>query len=231
LGKPNDRDHGRNSQRASGAGYGGILRPRSDAGIGCALGGIWVRRQGERESAQAIVIMGVSGSGKSTLAALLAAKLDCPFFEGDDFHSPASIAKMRSGKPLTDADRWPWLDRIGAALGKAVRKDGCAVAACSALRRPYRDRLRVAVDAPVAFILLDVGREELMCRLSSRPHHYMPASLLDSQLATLERPDETERSLTLDSNLDPEELGRRAMAWLAESDAATERTSVRAVGP
>ncbi|HMI20392.1 MAG TPA: gluconokinase [Sphingomonas sp.] len=167
--------------------------------------------------------MGVSGSGKSTLASLLAAKLDCPFFEGDDFHSKANVAKMRGGEPLTDADRGPWLDQIGAALGKAVKEGGLAVAACSALRRSYRDRLRAGIDAPVAFILLEVGRDELMRRLSSRPHHYMPPSLLDSQLATLEQPDETERSLTLDSNLDPEELAYRAMAWLAENDAAAER--------
>jgi gluconokinase len=190
-----------------------------------------VRRQGERESAQAIVIMGVSGSGKSTLASLLAAKLDCPFFEGDEFHSTANVAKMRGGEPLTDADRWPWLDRIGAALGKAVKEDGLAVAACSALRHSYRDHLRAAIGAPVAFILLEVGRDELMRRLSNRPHHYMPASLLDSQLAILERPDETERALTLDSNLDPEDLAYRAMAWLAENDAVAERKIVRAVGP
>ena len=175
--------------------------------------------------------MGVSGSGKSTLASLLAAKLDGPFFEGDDFHSAANVAKMRGGEPLTDADRWPWLDRIGAALGKGVKEDGLAVAACSALRHSYRDRLRAAIGAPTAFILLEVGRDELMRRLSNRAHHYMPASLLDSQLATLERPDETERSLTLDSNLDPEDLAHRAMAWLAENDAATERKIIRAVGP
>jgi gluconokinase len=182
-----------------------------------------VRRQGERECAQAIIIMGVSGSGKSTLASLLAEKLACPFFEGDEFHSEANVAKMRSGQPLTDADRWPWLDRIGAAIAAAVKEEQLAVAACSALRHNYRDRLRTAIGAPTAFILLEVGRDELMRRLSSRPHHYMPASLLDSQLATLERPDETERSLTLDSNLDPEELAYRAMAWLAENGAISER--------
>jgi len=182
-----------------------------------------VRRQGERESAQAIIIMGVSGSGKSTLASLLARKLDCPFFEGDDFHSTTNVAKMRGGEPLTDADRGPWLDRIGAALSEAVQESGLAVAACSALRHVYRDRLRAAIGAQTAFILLEVGRDELMRRLSNRPHHYMPASLLDSQLAILERPDETERSLTLDSNLDPDELAYRTMAWLAEIDAAATR--------
>jgi gluconokinase len=184
---------------------------------------MWVRRQGERVSAQAIVIMGVSGSGKSTLASLLAAKLDCSFFEGDDFHSAANVAKMRGGEPLTDADRWPWLDRIGAAVAAAVKEEGQAVAACSALRRRYRDRLRAAIGAPVAFILLEVGRDELMRRLRSRPHHYMPPSLLDSQLAALERPDDAERSLTLDSNIAPEDLGRRAIDWLTESGAAATR--------
>jgi gluconokinase len=190
---------------------------------GARWGGTWVRRQGERESAQAIIIMGVSGCGKSTLASLLAERLACPFFEGDDFHSDANIAKMRGGQPLTDADRWPWLDRIGAAVAAAVKSDGLAVAACSALRHAYRDRLRAAIGAPTAFVLLEVGRSELIHRLNSRPHHYMPVGLLDSQLATLERPDDRERSLTLDGNLDAAELTDRTIAWLTENEAAPAR--------
>jgi gluconokinase len=184
-----------------------------------------VRRQGERDIAQAIILMGVSGSGKSTLASLLATKLGCTFFEGDDFHSAENVAKMRGGEPLTDADRWPWLDRIGAAVAAAVDKDGLAVAACSALRRPYRDRLRAAIGAKTAFILLDVDRDELMRRLRERPHHYMPASLLDSQLATLERPDEGEQALTLDSDVAPDLLVQQVMDWLAESGTAARRSA------
>jgi gluconokinase len=182
-----------------------------------------MRRQGERGPARAIIIMGVSGSGKSTLASLLAEKLACPFLEGDSFHSAASVAKMQGGEPLTDADRWPWLDRLGAAIGSAVAKEGLAVAACSALRRVYRDRLRAAISAPALFILLEVERDELIRRLNNRPGHYMPASLIDSQLAALERPGSDEPALTLDSTSPPDPLARRVMDWIAESAQREER--------
>ena len=180
-----------------------------------------MRRQGEQT--RAIVIMGVSGSGKSTLASLLAEQLGCPFFEGDTFHSEANVAKMRGGEPLTDADRWPWLDKLGTAIGTAARTDGIAVAACSALKHVYRDRLRAAVGLPIAFISLEVGREELVRRLSNRAGHYMPPSLLDSQLAILERPDANERSLTLDSMQSPGALAEQVITWLAPGSAQTER--------
>lgn len=160
--------------------------------------------------------MGVSGSGKSTLGALLARQLACPFLEGDDFHDPQAIAKMRAGRPLTDDDRWPWLDRLGAAIGEALASDGCAVAACSALRRRYRERLREAIAAPTRFVMLDAGYDELLRRLSQRPDHYMPAGLLDSQLATLERPDVDEAVCTLDAAAPPERLCEMAQAWLQE---------------
>jgi len=182
-----------------------------------------MRREGERRSAQAIIIMGVSGSGKSTLAALLADRLACPFFEGDSFHSEASVAKMRAGQPLTDADRWPWLDRLGAAIGFAATGQGRTVAACSALRRAYRDRLRAAIAVPTAFVLLEAGRTELTRRLENRPGHYMPASLLDSQLATLERPEADELALALDGTLPPELLADRASDWLSKSTRSKER--------
>ena len=176
-----------------------------------------MRREGERGSAQAIIIMGVSGSGKSTLAALLADRLACPFFEGDSFHSEASVAKMRAGQPLTDADRWPWLDRLGAAISVAVAGHGRSVAACSALKRVYRDRLRAAIAAPTAFVLLEADRNELARRLENRPGHYMPSSLLDSQLATLEKPEAGELALALDSTLPPELLADRVLDWLGTS--------------
>ncbi|USI74565.1 gluconokinase [Sphingomonas morindae] len=159
--------------------------------------------------------MGVSGSGKSTLGAALAARLACPFLEGDSFHAPEAVAKMRGGEPLTDEDRWPWLDRLGAALDQAVRAEGLAIAACSALKRAYRTRLEAAIAAPVAFLLLDVARDELAARLERRTDHYMPKSLLDSQLATLERPDADEPALVLDSTRPPEALAARAVEWLA----------------
>jgi gluconokinase len=145
----------------------------------------------------AIIVMGVSGCGKSTLMQDLAVQLACPAFEGDDFHGAENVAKMRAGHPLDDADRWPWLDRLGTAIGAAVATDGLAVAACSALKRAYRDRLARAAGVPLLFVLLDGTRAEIAARLAARTRHYMPASLLDSQFATLERPAPDERALTL----------------------------------
>ena len=162
----------------------------------------------------AVIVMGVSGCGKSTLGALLASALDCPFLEGDDFHDTQSVAKMRAGKPLVDDDRWPWLDRLGAAIGETVSTRGRVVAACSALRRGYRERLRKAIGGPVSFVLLDAESEELQRRLGERAGHYMPASLLASQLATLERPDADEAVMTLDAAAPPERLRDLAQAWL-----------------
>jgi gluconokinase len=136
----------------------------------------------------------------------LADDLACPAFEGDDFHGAANVAKMRAGRPLDDADRWPWLDRLGAAIGGAVRDSGRAVAACSALKRSYRDRLEAAAGVPLLFVLLDGSREEIAERLAGRTCHYMPASLLDSQFATLERPAADERAFTLPCSWPMEKL-------------------------
>lgn len=165
-------------------------------------------------AAGAVVVMGVSGSGKSTLGARLAAALGGRFLEGDDFHDPAAVAKMRSGTPLTDDDRWPWLDRLGRALGEAAASGGGAVAACSALRRAYRERLAAAAGVPVRFVLLDPGRPVLERRMAERTGHYMPASLLDSQLATLERPDADESTLVLTGDAGKETMCRAALDWL-----------------
>lgn len=163
----------------------------------------------------AIIAMGVSGCGKSTLGSLLAGKLDCRFLEGDDFHDARAIAKMRAGRPLDDDDRWPWLDRLGLAIGQAMRSGKPVVAACSALRRGYRERLSDAIGGPAHFVFLDADRDELRRRLTQRPGHYMPASLLDSQLATLERPGEDERVMKLDAAAPPEQLCEITLAWLA----------------
>lgn len=150
-------------------------------------------------SPMAIIVMGVAGSGKSTFGTALASRIDCPFLEGDEFHSPESVEKMRSGTPLTDTDRWPWLERLGHAIAAQVASEHIAIAACSALRRAYRDRLRQVIAAPVTFVLLDTDREELLRRMTQRPHHYMPPGLLTSQLETLERPQPDERAITLDA--------------------------------
>jgi gluconokinase len=148
---------------------------------------------------KAIVVMGVSGSGKSTLGGMLAAELHCPFLEGDSFHPDANVAKMRSGEPLDDDDRWPWLDALGAAAGKAAATRGRVIVACSALKHSYRDRLAAAIGAPTLFVLLEASPTELERRMDDRPGHYMPRSLLDSQLQTLERPGHDECALTLDA--------------------------------
>ncbi|MEG8040841.1 gluconokinase [Sphingomonas sp. LR60] len=162
----------------------------------------------------AVVVMGVSGTGKSTLGGLLADHWHAPFLEGDTFHSAANVAKMEAGAPLTDEDRWPWLDRLGAALGEAARRDGAAVAACSALRHAYRARLAAAAGLPLRFAFLDTGRAEIARRMGARTGHYMPPSLLDSQLATLEPPGTNERALRLDAGHPPEALCREVQAWV-----------------
>jgi gluconokinase len=133
----------------------------------------------------AIVVMGVSGSGKTTLGVRLAQALGAEFVDGDDLHTDAARAKMKAGRALTDEDRWPWLDRIGAKLAEGER----TVVACSALRRAYRDRLRAAAGPKLRFVYLEATPEEMRARVASRVGHYMPASLVDSQFAALEPPD------------------------------------------
>ena len=141
-----------------------------------------------------LVVMGVSGSGKSTVGAALAQRLRLPFADADDFHPPANIAKMTSGQPLTDDDRWPWLDALGVWL--AERPDG-AVLSCSALRRSYRDRLR-RYCPELEFVHLHGAPEVIQRRQASRPGHFMPASLLASQFATLEPLERDEPGTVLD---------------------------------
>lgn len=132
-----------------------------------------------------LVIMGVSGSGKSTVAEALAARVGGVYIDGDDLHPPANVAKMHAGVPLNDLDRAPWLDAVGRAMGDVTRAGGTPVMACSALKRAYR--LRILAGEPAAvFVLLDVQRPELERRMHTRRGHFMPASLLNSQLATLE---------------------------------------------
>ncbi|MBC7670391.1 gluconokinase [Caulobacter sp. DWP3-1-3b2] len=167
--------------------------------------------------------MGVSGSGKSTLGAVLADALGCAFLDGDDFHDATAISKMSTGQPLVDDDRWPWIDRLGGAIGQALTPSGTAVAACSALRRSYRDRLRAAIPALTRFVLLDPNPDELQRRLDQRTGHYMPASLLGSQLATLERPGADEAATALAAEASPLQLRDATLAWLEANDRQTGR--------
>jgi gluconokinase len=154
-----------------------------------------------------VVIMGVSGSGKSTVGELLATALAFPFIDGDDLHPAENKKKMAAGIALNDADREPWLDAIGAVLAR-----GPVVVACSALRRRYRERLRAA--APELRLVYLRGSVELLSeRLSARKNHFMPAKLLDSQLATLEEPGADERTFTADVALAPEEIVALAVRW------------------
>jgi carbohydrate kinase (thermoresistant glucokinase family) len=132
--------------------------------------------------------MGVSSSGKSTVGAELARALKAPFLDGDGYHPPANVEKMRSGIPLTDDDRWPWLERLAQALKEAAQESGRAVGACSALRRAYRDYLTEIAEEPILFVYLKGDVETIRARIEKRQHEYMPASLLDSQFATLEEP-------------------------------------------
>ena len=147
-----------------------------------------------------LVVMGVSGSGKSTVGAAIAQRLRVPFADADDFHPPANIAKMTAGEPLDDHDRHPWLEAIGEWL--AAHADG-GVMSCSALKRKYRDQLRHHAHT-VEFVHLDGSHEVIARRQSTRPGHFMPASLLASQFATLEplAPDENGVVIDVDQEID-----------------------------
>jgi gluconokinase len=141
------------------------------------------------------VIMGVSGCGKSSVGSALAARLGGIYADGDDLHPAANVAKMSAGIPLTDADRWPWLDKVGQYL--ALAQD-TALIGCSALKRIYRDRIREVADAPVCFVHLAGTRQTILRRMQARRDHFMPPALLDSQFATLELPGADEQAITVD---------------------------------
>ncbi|MBY4633044.1 gluconokinase [Rhizobium croatiense] len=136
----------------------------------------------------AVVVMGVSGCGKSSVGAGIAARNGVRFVEGDQLHPAANVEKMAQGIPLTDADRLPWLDRIGDEIKTAQKRPQGLVISCSALKRSYRDRLRQAAGGRLAFVFLEGSRDLLLSRMQARQGHFMPASLLDSQLQTLEPP-------------------------------------------
>jgi len=146
-----------------------------------------------------VVLMGVSGSGKSTIGKLLAGKLGCPYFDADSFHSPDAVAKMRSGTPLDDRDRMPWLARIAQKIELLVADDESAVIGCSALKRSYRDILFDGIPRErVALVFLRGSYDLIRSRLASRQGHFMPASLLDSQFAQLEEPRADEQPIKAD---------------------------------
>ncbi|MFF2352785.1 gluconokinase [Kitasatospora sp. NPDC058115] len=158
---------------------------------------------GRARRAPCVVVLGVSGTGKTTVARLLAERLAAPFADADDFHRPADIARMAAGVPLDDAVRRPWLETVGRWLHEREEAGTGGVIACSALKRRYRDVLRAA--CPGAFFLhLTAGHDLLAERIGRRSGHFMPGSLLDSQLATLEPLEPDERGATLYVGQPPE---------------------------
>ena len=160
-----------------------------------------------------VVVMGVCGSGKTSVGRRIADRMKWVFLEGDDLHPEENRKKMAAGIPLTDEDRWPWLDRVAAEMQRVDGAGGSMVVACSALRQVYRDRLR-GCGADVRFLHLTGDPALLRVRMERREGHFMPAGLLESQLATLEPAGSTERIHELDIAEEVETLVRTATALL-----------------
>jgi gluconokinase len=156
-------------------------------------------------SGPTILVMGVSGSGKTTVGTLLAAALGTQFIDADSLHSDANRQKMAAGIPLNDADRAPWLTAVGAALAR-----GDVVVACSALRRRYRDQLRSAAP-DLRLVYLQGDRALLAQHLAGRHHEFMPPELLESQLATLEPPDDDEHAIVATIDRSPADIVARVV--------------------
>lgn len=167
-----------------------------------------------------VVVMGVAGSGKSTVARALAEQEGWTMLEGDSFHPPANIAKMKAGTPLTDEDRWPWLRAIAAKEDELRAAGKSAVVACSALKRAYRDIL--IGDRPQTLLLYLRGSRELIGeRMRARKNHFMPPALLISQFATLEEPEPDERPIIVDVEGSSEAVTAEALerlnVWLRDA--------------
>lgn len=158
-----------------------------------------------------VVVMGVSGCGKSSVGEAMGVLLGIPYIDGDDLHPAENVAKMAAGVALTDADRWPWLDRVAAVLAERAP----VIVGCSALKRAYRDRIRAGAGGPVRFVHLAGSRAVIGARMAARTGHYMPASLLDSQFAALEPPGPDE-AVTLDVAAPVPEIAAQAVGWLRD---------------
>ena len=187
-----------------------------------------------------VVVMGVAGSGKTTIGQALAAALNTTFIDGDDYHPRANIEKTDRGEALADHDRWPWLNLVmGAMRGHVARNEqqirkaggrgaanapGCSVAACTSLRRPYRDFMTEAAGEPIFFAHLHGAREIMHRRLMEQDDHFMPAQQLDTQLATLEHLAPNEVGLTVDVGLPVEEIVRQLVREIQATDISKDRT-------
>lgn len=157
------------------------------------------------------VIMGVSGCGKTSVGEMLAEQCDLTFVDGDDLHPQANVDRMSQGIPLDDADRQPWLRDVGRTLNAA---DGSVAIGCSALKRDYRDWIRAEVQGPVHFLHLHAAKEVLEERVSNRPGHFMPASLLDSQFAALEHLQDDESGQVIEISAPLPEVVTKAKAYI-----------------
>jgi gluconokinase len=169
------------------------------------------------DTPRAVLVMGVSGCGKSTVGAALADRLGARFIEGDDLHPADNRAKMAAGTPLTDGDRWPWLDAVGWALGEAAHRDGVAVAACSALKASYRAALAEAAGLPLIVVHVHADPNLIRERMATRAGHFMPVKLLESQLAALEPPTAAETAIRLDAACPIEDLIDNALQYVRAS--------------
>lgn len=155
-----------------------------------------------------LVLMGVSGSGKSTVGGMLAGAMGWDLQEGDDLHPQANIDKMATGHPLNDEDRWPWLDKIAVWIKSHTDAGQPGIVTCSALKRSYRDVLR---GEHVVFVHLAGSRDQIGQRLTARLDHYMPASLLDSQISTLEAIDPDEQAIVVDVGGSPAKIAEEIL--------------------
>ena len=212
------RRSGNARRRPCSIGHGGIVAP--EAGIlsaeirflkqiyGCIDGSLAVSQP------LAVIAMGVTGSGKTTIGKMLAARIGCDFYDGDDFHPQANIDKMRQGHPLDDDDRAPWLDKLRELLTSKLAAGQSLVLACSALKDAYRNRLLPAdanLAAAIRFLYLHIDPATARYRLEHRPGHFMPASLVDSQFETLEEPDD---ALEVDATGTPDSVVTNALRAL-----------------
>jgi gluconokinase len=160
-----------------------------------------------------LLLSGVSGCGKTTIGDLLAHKLDWSFIDGDSLHPAANVAKMRAGIPLTDEDRWPWLEAVAAEMDAHISAGQSAVIACSALKRSYRDLLLTGRPS-ARMVFLDVPHDLLAARLAARHGHFFRADLLDSQFADLEKPQPAERVVVISAVGPPEQVAEEIISRL-----------------